>query len=156
MPPCGGVPYSSASRKKPKRARASSSLMPSDAKDLLLHVLAVNADRSRTQLEAVHRQVVAVGAHAGRVADQVRHVGLVGRGERVVRRHPFAVARSYSNIGKSVSQMGQKAPSAPSIISRRPALRAIASLTASSVIANAPCRSAYFFASSVRKLPAAA
>src|SRR6185312_7059211 len=29
MPPCGGVPYSSASRKNPKRARASSSSMPS-------------------------------------------------------------------------------------------------------------------------------
>src|SRR5437867_9429760 len=29
MPPCGGVPYSSASRKNPKRPRASSSLMPS-------------------------------------------------------------------------------------------------------------------------------
>ena len=76
MPPCGGVPYSSASRKKPKRARASSSLMPSDAKDLLLHVLAVNADGARAQLEAVHRQVVAVGAHAGRIGHQIFHVGL--------------------------------------------------------------------------------
>ena len=32
MPPCGGVPYSSASRKKPKRALASSSDMPSERK----------------------------------------------------------------------------------------------------------------------------
>ena len=64
MPPCGGVPYSSASRKNPNRCRASSSLMPSDAEDLLLHILAVNTDRSRPQLQPVHRQVVAVRAHA--------------------------------------------------------------------------------------------
>src|SRR5215813_7415046 len=32
IPPCGGVPYSSASRKKPKRERASSSVMPSALK----------------------------------------------------------------------------------------------------------------------------
>ena len=32
IPPCGGVPYSSASRKKPKRDVASSSLMPSRRK----------------------------------------------------------------------------------------------------------------------------
>ena len=32
MPPCGGVPYSSASRKKPKRSFASSGLMLSSEK----------------------------------------------------------------------------------------------------------------------------
>src|SRR3954470_21351925 len=32
IPPCGGVPYSSASRKNPKRDLASSSLMPSALK----------------------------------------------------------------------------------------------------------------------------
>ena len=32
MPPCGGVPYSSASRKKPNRSRASSALMLSSEK----------------------------------------------------------------------------------------------------------------------------
>src|SRR5580704_11115104 len=35
IPPCGGVPYSSASRKKPKRERASSSVMPRARKILL-------------------------------------------------------------------------------------------------------------------------
>ena len=32
MPPCGGVPYSRASRKKPNRERASSSLIFSSSK----------------------------------------------------------------------------------------------------------------------------
>ena len=75
MPPCGGVPYSSASRKKPKRCAGFFVADAERREDLLLHVFAVDTDGARAELEAVHRQVVAVGAHAGRIADEVRHVG---------------------------------------------------------------------------------
>src|SRR5208337_4934262 len=58
-------------------------------KNLLLHVLAMNPDRPRTKLQSIHRQIVAVGADAGWVGEQVGHVVLVRRGEWVVRGHPF-------------------------------------------------------------------
>ena len=106
MPPCGGVPYSSASRKKPKRLRASSSLMPSDGEDLLLHILAMDADGAGAELEAIHGEVVAIGADGCRIGDEVGHVRLIGRSEGMMRGHPVPLARSYSNMGKSMIQMG--------------------------------------------------
>ena len=57
--------------------------------DLLLNVLAVNTDGAGAELEAVHRDVVAVGADAGGVGEEVGHVSFVGRGEGMVGGHPL-------------------------------------------------------------------
>ena len=62
MPPCGGVPYSSASTKKPKRSFASSSEMPSSLKIERLQRLVVDTDAAAADLAAVEHEVV--GARA--------------------------------------------------------------------------------------------
>ncbi len=64
MPPCGGVPYSSASRKNPKRDLASSSRHAEGAEDLALHVLPVDTDGARAQFGAVEHDVVGERAHS--------------------------------------------------------------------------------------------
>ena len=66
MPPCGGVPYSSASRKKPNRA---SRVLVRDAEqpeDVPLHVGAVDPDAAAGDLRAVQREVVGARAHRAR------------------------------------------------------------------------------------------
>ena len=62
MPPCGGVPYSSASRKKPNRAFASSSDDPQQPEDQALQPLVVDPDAAAGDLAAVEHEVV--GARA--------------------------------------------------------------------------------------------
>ena len=58
MPPCGGVPYSSASRKKPNRSFASSSVMPSSLKIRALQRRVVDTDAAAADLAAVQHEVV--------------------------------------------------------------------------------------------------
>ena len=88
MPPWGGVPYFRR-RGRSRTARVLPRLKFRATEDLLLYILAVNADGARAQLEPVHRQVVAVRAHAGRIGEQVGHVVFVRRSKRVMRRHPL-------------------------------------------------------------------
>ena len=66
MPPCGGVPYSSASRKKPNRSFASSSLMPSGWKIRACSAGVVDSDAAAADLAAVQHEVVGLRAHGAR------------------------------------------------------------------------------------------
>ena len=70
MPPCGGVPNSSASTKKPKRAFASSSDMPSSLKISRCSALVVDPDAAAADLAAVEHHVV--GARADAARDRTR------------------------------------------------------------------------------------
>ena len=90
MPPCGGVPYSSASRKKPKRSLASSSRHAQRAEDLRLHILAMDTDGARAKLRAVQHDVVRQRAHRALVVGQPAglDVVLVRRSEGMVRGIP--------------------------------------------------------------------
>ena len=62
MPPMGGAPNSSASSRKPKRARASSLAMPIRREEALLDRLLVDADGAAGGLLAVQDEVVRLGA----------------------------------------------------------------------------------------------
>jgi subtilase family serine protease len=140
-----------------EEAEAGAGLFVADAErleDLMLHVFAMDADGAGAELEAVHCQVVAVGANTGRIAHQVGHVGLVGRGEGMVRRHPFAVAQVVLEHGEIDDPDGLEGFRAVDTALPPHCARQPPGLT-SPVTAKAPCRSAYFLASSVRKLPAA-
>ena len=68
--------------------------------DLLLHIFAMDADGAGAKFQAVHRQVVAVGADRGRIADEVGHVGFVGRGEGMMRGHPLAAGEIVLEHGE--------------------------------------------------------
>ena len=52
------MPYSSASRKKPKRERGFFLGHAQRTKDLALNVLAMNTDRARTQFGAIQHHVI--------------------------------------------------------------------------------------------------
>ena len=52
-------------------------------------ILIVDDDANMRESISDNLEVVAVGAYAGRIADQVCHVGFVGRGEGVMRGHPL-------------------------------------------------------------------
>ena len=58
MPPCGGVPYSSASRKNPKRDLRLFFGHAQRAEYLALNILAMNTDRARAQLRAIQHHVI--------------------------------------------------------------------------------------------------
>ena len=88
MPPCGGVPYCSASRKKPKRACCSSGRHAQRLEDDALDVLPVNTDGARAQLGAVEHHVVGERAHRAGIALELVHVFVVRRGEGMVRGVP--------------------------------------------------------------------
>src|SRR5471032_267679 len=75
MPPCGGVPYSSASRKKPKRSF-------------------VDSHAAAADFGSVEHQVVGLRAHLARLALELVPVLVVRRGERMVHRVPAAVFRA--------------------------------------------------------------
>ncbi len=67
MPPCGGVPYSSASRKNPKRSLR---LLVGDAEqpeDQPLQRLIVDSDAAAADLAAVQHQVVGPRARPSRL-----------------------------------------------------------------------------------------
>ena len=72
MPPCGGVPYSSDSRKKPNRSFASSSLMPRQREHPALERRVVDADAAAADLAAVEHEVVRLREHARRDASSSR------------------------------------------------------------------------------------
>ena len=82
MPPCGGVPNSSASTKKPNRAFASSSDMPEQLEDQPLQPLVVDADAAAADLAAVEDHVVGARAHAAGIGLQAAGIRLERRGER--------------------------------------------------------------------------
>ena len=79
MPPCGGVPYSSASTKKPNRSLR---LLVRDAEQLedqALQRLVVDPDAAAADLAAVQHQVVGARAHAARVGLEQAGVALERR-----------------------------------------------------------------------------
>ena len=109
MPPCGGVPYSSASRKKPNRALRVLVRDAEQAEHLPLHVGAMDSDAAAGDLRAVERQVVRAGAHALRRRLEQRHVLRPRRRERMVHRVPaLLVRRSTRSSGNSVTQTKRK------------------------------------------------
>ena len=63
MPPCGGVPYESASRKKPKRSLRLLVGQRQELEDLRLQRRVVDPDAAAADLVAVQHQVVGLGAH---------------------------------------------------------------------------------------------
>ena len=81
MPPCGGAPYSSASSRNPKRRLASSSLNPSAAEDLRLHVAAMNTNGARAEFDAVQHHVVGFGAAARGIGGQLFQILVMNRSE---------------------------------------------------------------------------
>ena len=103
IPPCGGAPYSNASRTAPNFSCIASSEWPWSRKRALEQVAAVDPDRAAAELPAVEREVVLErpGA-AGRILGR-RPVGVARRGheqrlvlgqdaaERVVGRVPAPV-----------------------------------------------------------------
>ena len=58
MPPCGGVPYSSASRKNPKRSLRLLVRDPQQLEDQPLQRLVVDSDAAAGDLAAVQHEVV--------------------------------------------------------------------------------------------------
>src|SRR5260370_30417268 len=79
--------------------------------DLPLHILAVNTDGARTQLGAVHHDVVGQGAHGTQVLVRQNffHVALMWRGERMMRRHPalaFFLPLEHGEIGDPQQVIG--------------------------------------------------
>ena len=90
MPPWGGVPYSSASRKKPKRALAFLIRHAQRTEYLYLHVLAVNTDRARAKLCSVQHDVVSQRANRSRIGGQPPRLQIifVRRSEGMMRRIP--------------------------------------------------------------------
>ena len=112
MPPCGGVPYSSASRKKPKRDVGFFVRHAQRSKDFALNVLAMNTDRARSQLGAVEHDVVGQRANFAKrrlgIGDRVEtvlelgHVFFMRRSEGMVRRVPalaLAIPFKHREIG---------------------------------------------------------
>ena len=101
MPPCGGVPYSSASRKKPKRSFASSSLMLSSEK---IRPAAPRREygccRRRSRCRSAPGRTPWRGRCPGSVSSSAE-VLVVRRRERVVHRRPSASPpASHSSSGK--------------------------------------------------------
>ena len=89
-PPCGGVPYSSASRKKPKRVFACLIAQAEQAEHRGLRLAVMDADAAAAQLPAVQDDVVGLGQHLPGIGFEPGQVFLAGRGERVVHRVPAA------------------------------------------------------------------
>ncbi len=87
-PPCGGVPYSSDSRKKPKRFFASSSRQPEQAEHLGLRLAIVDTNAAAAELPAVEDDVVGLGQHLARIGLEQVQILFARRGERVVHRVP--------------------------------------------------------------------
>ena len=56
--------------------------------DLALHLLAVDAHRATADLPAIERQVISLGDAGTRIGFQQVLVAVLGRGERMVQRHP--------------------------------------------------------------------
>ncbi len=89
MPPWGGVPYCRVSRKKPKRAFASSCSCPGRGRSSS-HILAVNTDGTGAEFKTVHGEVIVTGADRGGIGLEPVHVLFVRRGEGMVRGRPGA------------------------------------------------------------------
>ena len=87
-PPCGGVPYSSDSRKKPKRCFASSSLEAEQAEHRGLRRRDRGYECAAAQLPAVEDDVVGLGQHAARIGLEQVQIFFARRGERVIHRVP--------------------------------------------------------------------
>ena len=105
MPPCGGVPYSSASRKKPNRVARLLVADVQQPEDPALHGRVVDSDAAAADLAAVQHEVVGLRAHLARrrlrACAMSSSIGLVNGW--CIGDHRLSSA-SHSSSGKSTTQ----------------------------------------------------
>ena len=100
MPPCGGVPYSRASRKKPKAYPRLCFIHPERRKNFGLYIFAVDTDGARPELEPVHGKVVILRAHRGGIVVSLSISASCGEVKGVVRGQPAACVRILLEHGE--------------------------------------------------------
>ena len=110
MPPCGGAPARSPSRRNPKRRLRGGLVDAEQRENPRLQGRIGDADAAAAKLHAVEHHVVGEGAGLLRRGVEWRDVLGVRRRERVVHRLQRAgVRRSRSNSGKSVTHRKRSA-----------------------------------------------
>ena len=110
MPPIGGAPYSSASRRKPNLARAVGLVDPEDLEDPLLERARVDADRAPADLLAVQHEVVGLRARGAGVGQPGLGVRVLRRRERMVHRVPAPLLLVPLDQRESRRPTGARAP----------------------------------------------